>query len=239
VESIIGLALGALLAVGGLIFGISAGSAYAITERREFKYWGIPALIVTGTWFGMGIILGSFGVENAGVWALFLGAAGGLSWAFWEKGNLEQAALETVVDGGPSHPLSPPSAEPVSSESTAPVPLRICPHCRKAIDPDRKQFCNHCGQRFPPDLKPPPQTKIGKYLEEHGRATTSAAPKASTPEPTPPEPQPAPTTEVAPEPTPSRGRAFSRLGELDELRAAGAITDEEYAAKRAKIIEDI
>lgn len=33
--------------------------------------------------------------------------------------------------------------------------------------------------------------------------------------------------------------ASERLQQLDELRAAGSITDGEYAAKRAKIIEDI
>jgi hypothetical protein len=37
----------------------------------------------------------------------------------------------------------------------------------------------------------------------------------------------------------ARGGSLGRLQELDNLRAAGAITDEEYAAKRAEIIEEI
>jgi uncharacterized membrane protein len=50
---------------------------------------------------------------------------------------------------------------------------------------------------------------------------------------------------VATAPTPSSAPAFAqgsvreRLAQLDELHGAGVVTDEEYAAKRAKILEDL
>lgn len=49
----------------------------------------------------------------------------------------------------------------------------------------------------------------------------------------PPEPVP-----VSP-PPPAQRSTEARLAELEALRAAGAITEEEYAAKRAAIIDQI
>ena len=40
-------------------------------------------------------------------------------------------------------------------------------------------------------------------------------------------------------PTPARGPAADRLAELQTLRERGLVTDEEYAAARQKILDDL
>ncbi|MET7359197.1 SHOCT domain-containing protein [Streptomyces sp. NPDC005562] len=43
----------------------------------------------------------------------------------------------------------------------------------------------------------------------------------------------------APAPAPAGGDIASRLATLDQLRAAGAITDEEYRDRREKILDSL
>lgn len=65
-----------------------------------------------------------------------------------------------------------------------------------------------------------------------------AAPQYVAPPPPPPPPAPAPAA-VAPESaTPSRD-PIEALKELGELKAAGVLTDEEFAAKKAELLKQI
>lgn len=53
----------------------------------------------------------------------------------------------------------------------------------------------------------------------------------------PPAPAPAPAEAAAPQPSPED--PFVKLGKLNELRMAGAITDEEFTAKKAELLKSI
>jgi hypothetical protein len=50
---------------------------------------------------------------------------------------------------------------------------------------------------------------------------------------------PTPTAAFDAVPSSAQGSVRERLAQLDELHGAGVVTDEEYAAKRAKILEDL
>jgi hypothetical protein len=69
----------------------------------------------------------------------------------------------------------------------------------------------------------------GSLTVTYTRNATGAAPVATAPTPS--------STPAAP--TSAQGSVRERLAQLDELHGAGVVTDEEYAAKRAKILDEL
>lgn len=201
---------GMLTLAGGVVIGLLGFGAY-ITGRPTFA---VPAAIASGVIVWLAFNDGTKLAEHFKTLGTGIRATIGIGlWLVGAGGVLGAIAGFLAGRNAAARPDGPA------------WPTRYCGRCTKLLSPVWTK-CEHCRARFeefPPTTAKPDGTLTVTYMKHE----TSAPPGAVPP----------PTVEPA-TPLPAERSLAGRLTQLDEARKAGLISEEEHAARRAKILDE-